>query len=233
MEDYSLALALFDYLPVAASALGFYWLANLIGNTAPSLKKPALLAAVLIVGGGLCKACWKLIWVLGGNDLGVLANLLFILMAPGMVLLALCCHSAQQQWNQRPARLYVAGRAALVIAVVYTLAAVAKYTGPESRSWFFLLLATASLANISISVMLIRHTWRRPHRATALIFLASMVLILCLSGLARVSAGSAPLQWVAEIMNLTAQSLFAVAVWRLRRIVIPKPSPSPSPSPSV
>ena len=50
-------------------------------------------------------------------------------------------------------------------------------------------------------------------------FLFSILVILSLSGLARISAGSAPLQWLAECLNLLAHGSFALAVWRLRQVL--------------
>jgi len=223
MQDYSLALALFDYLPVVVSALGLYWLARLIGATDTIPAGPPLLAVVLIIGGGLCKASWKLWWVLTGNDLVSLANMLFILMAPGMVLLAMYCHAAQRCWRGDSTIAHPGRITALVIALVYGASFTTSQLDPLGRGWFFLLLACASLANITISALLIRFAWLQQQTGTALIFAVSILLILSLSALARISAGSAPLQWLAEILNLLAHGTFALAVWRLQAF-IPKPT---------
>ena len=47
-----------------------------------------LTQALLVGAGGLSKASWKLCWVLTRQDLAVLDNLLFILIAPGFAWLA-------------------------------------------------------------------------------------------------------------------------------------------------
>ncbi len=213
MQDYSLALALFDYLPVFASALGFYWLARLISSDG-QYSKLALLGWALVISGGLCKASWKLIWVVTQQDLVWLANLLFILMAPGMIILAAHTLRASRIWrgtgSLESPNLWAFGLIAAVSA-----AAIAAAIG-GGRSWFFIMLAGASVANIFLTSLLIRAAWGMGERTTALLFLLSISLIIGLSGLSRISEGSAPLQWLAECLNLVAQSSFAYAIFRLR-----------------
>ena len=228
MENYSLGLALYDYLPVALSAFGLYLLATEIGRTLPASKLLALTGVALITAGGLCKASWKLIWVLGKTDIALLSNLLFILMAPGMIILAFHVFSAKRRWSgagqagRGPADRGPAVRPALwsmlCAAAVLALAAIAAVSQP-GKTWFFTLLAAASLANISISGMLIHTSWGLRQRLTAAIFMFSILVILSLSGLSRISEGSAPLQWLAEILNTLAHGSFALAVWRLRKVI--------------
>jgi hypothetical protein len=213
MEEYSLGLALFDYLPVLVAALGLYWLAQSLG---PSSRMPALLGVALVATGGLCKASWKLIWVVSHQDLTWMANMLFILMAPGMILLAAHSFAATRRWNGLDAPAQPNLVALLLIAAVMTAAAVSVIGKPESRAWFFIMLAGASIANITISSLLIRQSWRCGEKITALVFLLSISLILGLSGLSRISAGSAPLQWLAECLNLLAHGSFALGIYRLR-----------------
>jgi hypothetical protein len=219
MQDYSLSLALFDYIPVLVSAFGLSLLASLNARELPGAK-PALWAGVaLVTAGGLSKASWKLTWVLSQVDIGLLSNLLFILMAPGMVLLAFHTAAASRSWRGVDARGNPMLASLAVILVTLAAAAWLSFSQPESKAWFFALLATASLANISMSGMLIRLSWGLNQRSTALIFLFSILAILALSGLSRISAGSAPLQWLAECLNFLAHGSFALAVWRLRNVI--------------
>ena len=216
MEDYGLGLALFDYLPVLLSAAGLYLLADLLTRALPASRALLLLGFALVIAGGLSKATWKLIWVLGQVNLVVLDSLLFVCMAPGMVLLALHTAAAASRWRggtgtARP------GRNSLVVILPVLVAAAGLAAGqPGGRAWFFLLLATSSLSNIVMTALLMRLSWGWEQRLTAGIFLASMMLTLSLSWLARTSAGSLPLQWLAESVNLFATGAFALAVWRLR-----------------
>jgi len=218
VEDYSLGLALFDYIPVLLSALGLTLLAGLLGRTLPASRPLLFLAVALVIAGGLSKASWKLLWVLSGTNIMLLSNLLFILMAPGMILLACHVYAAGRCW--RGLEQGAPARTGVVLSItILGLAAFAAIGQSGSKVWFFLLLGAASLANITMSALLIRQSWRLQERGTALIFLFSIAVILSLSGLSRISEGSAPLQWLAECLNTLAHGSFALAVWRLRAVI--------------
>lgn len=216
MEDYSLALALFDYLPVALSLIGLLWVVRLLASVLPPAR-PALLAGLaLVVLGGASKATWKLIWVLAGVDLAVLDNALFVCIAPGMALLACHAVAADHRWRGSTARLHPM-RNSLLAAIGLLGAGGLAAASFDSRAWFFVLLAGASLANLVLAIMLIRCSLRWRQGFTAAIFMVSLLITLSLGGLARFSAGSAPLQWLAEILNAFATGSFAWAAWRLLR----------------
>ena len=208
-------LALFDYLPVAMSALGLALLVQLLGRALPAALGLLLAGAGLVVAGGLGKATWKLIWVLTGRDVAWLDASLFICMAPGMILLACHVFAAIRHWRGGGARAH-AGRASLLIALPVLAAAGLVAGFAEGKAWFLLLLAATALANIALVGALVRLSWLWGQGVTAAIFLFSIALTLCLSALAPVSAGSAPLQWLAESLNLLAQGGFALGLWRLR-----------------
>lgn len=208
-------LALFDYLPVAVSALGLAWLAQLLGRALPASRGLLLVGAGLVVAGGLGKATWKLIWVLTGQDLSWLDASLFICMAPGMILLACHALAAVRRWRGGGARAHP-GRASLLAALPVLAGAGLAAGFGEGKAWFFLLLAAAALANIALVGALVRLSWGWGQGATGAIFLFSIALTLGLSALAPFSEGSAPLQWLAESLNLLAQGGFALGLWRLR-----------------
>lgn len=216
MQDYSLSLALFDFIPVLFSALGLFLLAQFNARVLPGARLTLWAAVVLIISGGLSKASWKLTWVISQVDVTLLNNLLFILMAPGMILLAFHTSAASRGWRGLPPTRPLLS-AGLVIVPVLATAAYLGWPQTGGKAWFFLLLGAASLANISMSATLIQLSWKFKQTHTALIFLFSILMIIALSGLSRISAGSAPLQWLAECMNLLAHGSFALAIWRLRQ----------------
>ena len=217
MQDYSLALALFDYLPVAMSALGLGLLAQLLSRALPEALGWLLVGAGLVVAGGLSKATWKLIWVLTGQDIEVLDALLFICIAPGMILLA--CHAAAASWRWRNAAAAVhPGHNSLLLATPLLVAAGLAAAFAEGRAWFFVLLAAGATANIVLALMLVRLSWVWGRRSIGAFFLLSILLTLGLSALARIPEQTAALQWLEETINLVAQGCFALGVWRLRPV---------------
>lgn len=223
MEDYSLALALFDYLPVVLSLIGLLAVVRLLAPALP-FARPALLAGLgLVVVGGASKATWKLTWVLAGADLALLDNALFVCIAPGMALLACHALATDRRWRGSFAPQHPLRNSLLAIAAVLGAAGLVAASF-DSRAWFFVLLAGASLGNLVLTAVLIRCSWRWRQRFTAVLFLASLLITLSLGGLARFSAGSAPLQWLAEILNVFSTGGFAWAAWRLLPLAPAAPS---------
>ncbi len=216
VEDYSLSLALFDFLPVLLSGIGLYLLANLLTRAWPAARPVLLLGFALVIAGGLSKAIWKLIWVLTQTNLVVLDAALFVCMAPGMVLLAMHTAAASRYWRGGGGAMRPGRNSLFVIVPVLAAAAVLAVLRPETRAWFFVLLAASALANIVMTALLARLSWGWGQRLTAAVFLVSILLTLSLSGLARIAADSLPLQWLAENINLFATGTFALGVWRLR-----------------
>ena len=217
MQDYSLGLALFDYLPVAMSAVGLGLLAQLLSRALPASLGLLFFGAGLVVAGGLCKATWKLIWVLTGQDIAWLDALLFICIAPGMLLLACHAAAASKRWRNAAGATHP-GRNSLLLAMPLLVAAGLAAVFAEGRAWFFLLLTAGALANIALALVLIRLSWGWGQGFAGAFFLLSILLTLGLSALARIPEQTAALQWLEESINLLAQGCFAFGVWRLRPV---------------
>lgn len=216
MTPYSLAVALLDFLPVVLTAVALILLARGIAVRHRALAPIATTAAVLVPLGGACKASWKLILALGGPHLPWLENLLFVLMAPGFTALAFSLHHARRawQWGEIPSD-YRWNRLALWTGAPLAAAAALAAALPGSRTWFFVLLATTTLANW----MLLAQAGLAAFRAglgvrviPPLVF--NFIATLVLSQLSRLPPGESS-AWIQELVNLTAQAALALAFWQL------------------
>ena len=216
MHSYSVAVALFDFVPVLVAAWGLWQLAGAIAVRHRGLALIARIAALLIPFGGLCKAGWKLIVATRGVEIDWLENLLFVSMAPGFVAMAFCLHNARRAWisGATAAAPLAYGRLLLWLAVPLAGALAAALYCPHPRGWFFWLLGITTIANAALltqAVMACRHGGLRwPIAALAWNFLAT----LALSGLSRLPPGEAT-AWIQEGVNLSAQAALAAAFWRL------------------
>lgn len=220
MSPFSLAVALFDFVPVAVTAIALAWLATGIRARHRRAGIVALCAAWLVPLGGACKASWKLIIALGGPALGWLENLLFVALAPGFAALAFSLHHARRAW-----RAGVPPQAAALpplrlgawVVVPLALAAVLALALPGSRAWFFTLLAATTLAYAALllhAALAARHA--RLGAGVTAALACSFVATLALSGLARLPPGEAS-AWLQEGVNLAAQAALALAFWQLGR----------------
>ncbi|GAA4083021.1 hypothetical protein [Nonomuraea soli] len=190
--DYPLSLALVDFLPVVAMAIGITLLV-------PLLEGPARVAAgtggALVVLGGALKAVWKLLVAAGGPDVAILSAVQFYLFAPGFTLLAWAVLAPRAPWWAFAA-LTGSGLAAAVA------------TG---ATWPLLLITTVCATLLSVRLLLLSR-----RLAERLLFGFNLLGTYAMGLLASRPEQTIALQWVEESLNTLIWTAFAVAVWRMR-----------------
>jgi len=225
VETYSVPLALQDFMPVALSATGLFFLAEMIKHMAREARVAniALLGAWLVMLGGGIKAAWKLNVALTGNDIEWMDNALFVLMGPGFTCMAWALSAAQrlargQTLTSRFAALFPFIVSAIFLATAGGLAA----ANPGSRTWFFILLGLTTIANFTLSGLAIRQAWGQGLKWVAALFLINVLAILVLQGLARMGDRGEAEQWVEQILNTLSNAAFAFAAFKLNRHTLSK-----------
>lgn len=213
--EYTVSLALFDFLPVIFSGIGVLILAQMIGRFDATSGKAAYFAALLIVLGGLSKAVWKIIIATTGTDIVWLDDLLFVFLAPGFTLLSWSLWNAQQVMQGREIAKNVWLRPLGVIALFGIGAVAAKLAQPDERYWFFILLTLTTFANLAVSVLVIRQAKQQGQPVTMGLFIFNIVMVFALSGMARIPEQTIALQWIEESLNVLAQGAFALAAGQL------------------
>jgi hypothetical protein len=211
--EYSIPMALEDFLPVALSAFGFFLIAKTLAGKQASVGQLAWLGAALIVSGGFSKALWKLVIAASGSDLVVLREALFPLMGPGFVMMAWAL------WRGLKERKFTAAQIWAVPLALSALAlASAGYLAmtQANRRWSLLLLVVTTLGNVLTSGQLIWNAWRRDARPAAALFLYNVLTIFLQARLARLEQTIA-LQWLEQLNNTLSWAAFALAVWLWRR----------------
>ena len=195
-------LALFDLVPVLLAGAGCFALADLVRRRVPDLSGAAYAGSALVLAGGLAKVVWKLGVAAGWGDWAVLERGLFVLLAPGFVLLA---------W----ALAACAGRR-LPAAVPVGLILLAELGALALRSTGPLLAATvlAATATGLLGVLLAR---RAHDGVAATLFVGQLVLAFALVPLAA-PPHTIEKQWLEEVLNTFGQGAFALAALRLRRV---------------
>lgn len=211
--EYTLALALEDYLPVIFSAIGLGLLARMVGQMDRALGRMALIGVVLTISGGLLKATWKLIIAASGIDIVWMSQSLFPLMGPGFTLMAWSIWQARRVMHGKaPQRAFWLVPTLVIVAFVALAAYVATAGGP----WRLIMLAMTTLANFAILLMLAAAAWRRKMWPTGGIFCLNLVIILMLSQMAQMEQTIA-FQWTEQLIQTASQGCFALAAWQISR----------------
>ena len=217
MEQYSIALALEDFVPVALSSIGLFYLAEMIGAAEGKSRWPALVGAWLVMLGGGTKAAWKLNIATTGANIVWMDNALFILLTPGFIFLAYTLWRAQRAMQGKPAPMspFIMPIAASVTGL--GLAAIVAAVAPTTRTWNFILLGATTVANFATSMLAAWQAFKQGQKVVAGLFILNIVMIVLLQGLARTGTRTEAVQWVEQILNTISNLAFAVAGYRLSR----------------
>lgn len=221
MEEYTLALALEDFVPVIFSSLGLYFVSRMVAQVDARLGRMAVLGWILITIGGLLKATWKLVMALtdAQTNLAWFDKGMFIWMSAGFTLVAFALWFTGEirSGMERPGRIWLGPLTALGLSLIAIL-----FTGfPDLtvNTWRFILLGVMTIGNVVTVILLIQRARRLKLNRLALLFLVNIVIVFILSGLARIPDQTIPLQWTEQLLNTFAQGAFAYAAWKLAQTI--------------
>jgi hypothetical protein len=220
MEDFTLGLALYDFVPVGLTGIAVYFIARVVRDRAVPAHQMAALAAVLVFAAGLSKAIWKLIATLAGQDLTWLASMLFPLMAPGFALLAVGVWASQRRQPPKTALFWLVP--VMLIGGVYAVAVYRMGAGIE-RGWFMPIMALASLSNITLTILLFKMAWQRGLRWVALLFTVNLGMVFALIPIAQMDSHSIAMHWLEQTLTAVGAAAFAYSAFRLSRDISSQP----------
>ncbi len=217
MEEFTIGLALYDFVPVALTGIAVYFIAQLVRMSRVPGAGYAVAGALLVVAAGLSKAVWKLNATINGVDVTWLANALFPLMAPGFTLLAA---GAWGVWRHARGKT-VSRRLWLVplalIAVTYAFALYQAQVAGVERGWFPPIMNLASLANIGLTVLLFLIAWHQQQRAIAFLLFFNLAMVFALIPIAQMETQSIAIHWFEQTLTAIGAGTFAYANFRIYR----------------
>jgi len=212
--EYTLSLALVDFLPVAFTAIGFYFLYKMVAHISAEHGKVAAFGSVLVVAGGFFKAVWKLLMASSGGtiDINWMEDGLFVWMAPGYVFLAWSVwQTVRMVRGKKASGVWIAP--AVVAGLTLGFAYYLHSTG--SDKWKLILLIVMVLATVITSVLLIIFAFREKMSLAGVLFIINLVCVFLLSGMARIQHQTIPLQWIEESINTVSWLCFAIAAKKI------------------
>ena len=217
METYTLGLALEDFIPVIFSSIGLYFVSRMVKNVDARLGQMATIGFILVSIGGFLKAIWKLTMAATNTQVNIawLDKGMFMWMSVGFTLLAfaLWFMSEIRSGKRQPNRIWLGPSIVLGLSLVAIL-----FTGfPDLtvNTWRFILLGVMTIGNVVMVILLIQQARYNNLNTMAWLFLANIVIVFVLSGLARMPEQSIPLQWTEQLLNTFGQGAFAYAAWKL------------------
>lgn len=214
-SDFTLGLALYDFLPVMLTGVAVLYLARLIIMQDVPNGGLAFAGAGLVFGAGMSKAVWKLNVTLTGQDVTWLANLLFPLMAPGFVLIGVGIWAVERQLRGKQVPSWIWGAAVVAIVAVYVLAFVRTVDPQIERGWFMPIMGMASVGNIGLTVLLMVLSLRYSKWGLAILFLLNLAMVFVLIPIAQIEPKTISLHWIEQTITSGGAAAFALASFRL------------------
>ncbi len=214
--EYTLSLALVDFLPVTFTAIGLYYIVRMVAHINSLQGRVAAFGAVLTVAGGFFKAVWKLLMASSGGviDINWMEDGLFVFMAPGYTLLA---YSVWQTVRSvRGMKTFHEWLAPIIFIVLMFAGSIYLYkSNPVSPAWERVLLSVMVLATVITGILLIVFGFRQKMPIAGWLFILNLVGIFVLNGMARMPEQTILLQWIEESINAISWLSFMFAAMKV------------------
>lgn len=197
MKDFSVSMALVDYIPVIFFALAAVLLMRDLYNKM-SKGAFALFATgtINIICAGALKATYKLLYASGVCDFEALNEMFFPVQSIGFLLAGIgmialiCCEQSKSS----------------LLAVVPPV-----FTG----TFVFVALMVAGLGMMDVALCMIAAKMKKPALIT--FFIISFICSLCMGYLSSQDFAKASMNWIAEGVNVVGQGALLAGVWSLHK----------------
>lgn len=211
--EYTLSLALVDFLPVIFTAIGYFFLCRMVSHINEQQGKIASIGAILIVAGGFFKAVWKLSMAAtnGTTNIVWMDEGLFVWMAPGYTLLAWSVwQTVREVRRKKTFHTWLLPAILSVLTLGY-----AYYLSTTGGSWNLILLIVLVLGSTTTSILLIAFAFRENLKSMGVLFIINLICVFILSGLARIPEQTIMLQWIEESINTVSWFCFLIAMKKM------------------
>ena len=199
-ETYPLALAMYDFVPVAFFQIGAIFLVRTSTRMCGlRCSRLAIVGSLLIFLGGFLKAIWKLLFTIGVGDYQWLSESQFPLVAPGFLVLLIAVIMMAR--SDREARTINAASILLM------------------ATWKIPFLIVMTLTSMGVQGILTYVSFQRKAKLAAAGFI---VAFLGLVGMGAMASGEQTLarQWIEQSVNSVGQLGFMVGSILLHQNVV-------------
>lgn len=199
MNDFSIGMALFDYIPVIFFALGAFILLRDFHNKVRKDYYILFATGVIAVAlAGTLKATWKLLYAAEICNLVIFDELFFPLQSMGFLLAGVGIMSILFFKSSKKPSLFAMEPSLLIM----------------------ILLMVSGLGFLDAGLCILSKKLKKP--ALIAIFAVSFVCCLGMGYLSSKDFAKASMNWIAEFVNFFGQGLFLLGVWMLHKAGLDK-----------
>ena len=197
MNDFSVGMALFDYIPVIFFAIGAVILLRDLYNKMSKCAFALFAAGVIdVTMAGFLKATWKLLYAGANIDVSALNAMFFPVQSIGFLLagIGIIVMLSKKQKGTK------------TLSVV----PVVSITFP-----YLVLVMVAGLGLMDVGLCILAKKLKKP--VVIVIFVLSFVCCLGMGYLSTKDFEKASMNWIAEGVNFCGQGLFLLGAWMLHK----------------
>ena len=199
MNEFTIGMALFDYIPVIFFALGAFILLRDFHNKVRKDSYILFATGVIAVAvAGFLKATWKLLYAANICNIVMFDELFFPLQSMGFLLAGVGIMSILFFRSSKKPTLF----------------------GMEPSLLIMILLMVSGLGFLDAGLCILSKKLKKP--ALIAIFAVSFVCCLGMGYLSSKDFAKASMNWIAEFVNFFGQGLFLLGVWMLHKAGLDK-----------
>ena len=202
MNDFSVGMALFDYIPVIFFAIGAVILLRDLYNKMSKVAFALFAAGVIdVTMEGLLKATWKLLYAVAHIDISALNAMFFPVQSIGFLLAGIgIVVMLSHKQSEKGTKLNSAAPVVPVVSITFP---------------YLVLIMVAGLGLMEVGLCILAKKMKKP--AVIVIFALSFVCCLGMGYLSTKDSEKASMNWIAEGVNFCGQGLFLLGAWMLHK----------------
>ena len=202
MNDFSVGMALFDYIPVIFFAIGAVILLRDLYNKMSKGAFALFAAGVIdVTMAGFLKATWKLLYAGAGVDVSALNSMFFPVQSIGFLLAGIgIVAMLSNKQSEKGTKLNSAAPVVPVVSITFP---------------YLVLVMVAGLGLMDVGLCILAKKMKKP--AVIVIFALSFICCLGMGYLSTKDFEKASMNWIAEGVNFCGQGLFLLGAWMLHK----------------
>jgi hypothetical protein len=211
--EFTVPMALEDFIPVVFTAIGLIILSKYISAKYSNLSFLAWVGTNLVISDGVLKAVWKLIYAAAGTDIAWMKDSLFVLMGPGFIFVSWAL------WRGLKDKISTAKQIWLVPLIIVIPSLILSYylaTTQESRAWARVLLTLTTVGILFTNGQIIFSCVKNKLYLPIILLIINIITIFGQAFLSQLPQTTA-LHWIGQLNNTVSWAAFAVGIWIWQR----------------